>query len=475
VDNTWVVTDKQESGGKGSVVKLKVILTVAMIALSILGVLLLHNVGSSPSLIQSEGILVDFGSNQTVWTDANYEEVGTDPVELLAYASTSIGFTYEMSGGNIQRIVYDDGVHGEIVYENNAERTWGLWCIEKGGTDYVKMDSPEIDASDYKITTWAFMSESDTPTIALDATGMNIYGYSSPKSIITLSPVATETLCSIKGAVTSIVGTDLYSDYPAAVKQGHEDRTISIVGSYTDPSYESIMSLNPDMVICDGSQRSHVKMAESLRNSGVNALVIYECKDMSTILDNVFIVGSAIGSGMRATESMNTLSAAMTQIVNAVTEGSSDSVMVPLGRDAAPYVAGSDTYINDILEKLGDDNIFSDMPGWPQPVSEYIVERNPGCIIVLDADGYTPDEYDLFLSVLSEEWKDTDAYKNGNIYLLCEEMGNLAQRSAPRAFQLMEIVAMILHPDDFTGGSSLPKAIGNDYSSYLTITKDLGV
>ncbi len=476
MDNTWVVTDKQASEGKGSVVKLKVILTVAMIVLSVVGVLLLHNVGASPSLMQSEGILIDFGSNQTVWTDANYEDVGTDPAVLLLYSSTTLGFTYEMTtDGNIERIVYDDGVHGEITYENNAERTWGLWCIEKGSNEYTKMESFDIDASDYKITTWAYMTETSTPTLAVDATGTCIYGYSAPKSIVTLSPVATETLCSIKGAVTSIKGTDMYSDYPAAIKQGHEDRTISIVGSYTDPSYESIMSLDPDLVICDGSQRSHVKMAESLRNSGVNALVIYECTDMSTILDNVFIVGSAIGSTMRATEAMNTLSVAMTQIVSAVTGGDPDKVMVSLGRDAAPYVAGSNTYIDDIVESLGDDNVFSDMSGWPQPVSEYIVERNPEYILVIDADGYTPDEYDLFLSVLSEEWKDTDAYKNGNIYLLCEEMGNLAQRSAPRAFQLMEIVAMILHPDDFTGGSSLPKAIGNDYTDYLTITKDLGV
>ena len=133
--------------------------------------------------------------------------------------------------GNIYRVVYDDGVHGEITYENGPDRAWGLWCIEKDSVDYKKMESFDIDASDYKITTWAFMSADDTPTIALDATGVNIYGYTSPKSIITLSPVATETLCSIKGASTSIIGTDMYSDYPEAIKRGHEDRTISIVGS----------------------------------------------------------------------------------------------------------------------------------------------------------------------------------------------------------------------------------------------------
>ncbi len=475
MDNSWVDSDRQVADAKGSVVKLKVVLTAIMVVVSIVGVLLLHNVGASPSLFQSEGILVDFGNNKTVWTNANYDDVGTDPAVLLDYSAKSIGFTYEMDGtGNIYRVVYDDGVHGEITYENGPDRAWGLWCIEKDSVDYKKMESFDIDASDYKITTWAFMSADDTPTIALDATGVNIYGYTSPKSIITLSPVATETLCSIKGASTSIIGTDMYSDYPEAIKRGHEDRTISIVGSYTDPSYESIMSLDPDLVVCDGSQRSHVKMAESLRNSGVNAIVIYECTDMKTILDNVFILGSAIGSGMRATESMNTLSDAMTQIVDSITGGDSKKVMVSLGRNAAPYVAGDNTFIDDMLDSTGDVNVFSDMSGWPQPVSEYIVERNPEYIIVIDADGYTPSEYDSFLSVLSEEWKNTDAYINGNIYLLCEEMGNLAQRSAPRAFQMMEVVAMILHPDDFTGGSTLPKAIGNDYADYLTITKNLG-
>jgi hypothetical protein len=36
----------------------------------------------------------------------------------------------------------------------------------------------------------------------------------------------------------------------------------------------------------------------------------------------------------------------------------------------------------------------------------------------------------------------------------------------------MELIAMILHPDAFD--MDIPKFAGNDYGSYLTITKDLG-
>ncbi len=474
MDNSWVNEDRSDSNGKAGVVRFKVILTVAMVLLSVVGVILLHNVGTTSAMFQSEGILVDFGNNKTLWTDVNYDDVGKDPFVLLNYSATVNTFTYDLGAdGNLERIVYDDGVHGEITYENDATRTWGLWSISKDSREYTQLSDLNVDVSDYKIVTWAFMSEGEKPTIALDATGVSIYGYKTPSSVITLSPVATETLCTIKGGASRIIGTDIYSDYPEEIRKGHEDKTVAYVGSYTDPSYESIMSLKPDLVICDGSQRSHVKMAESLRNSNVNALVIYECKDMSTILDNVFIVGSATGSGMRATESMNTMSADMKSIAEAIAPGFGKSVMVSLGRDAAPFVAASDTYINDILLQTGDSNIFSDMSGWPQPVSEFIVERNPEYIIVIDAEGYGVDDYELFLSGLSDEWKNTDAYDNGNIYLLCEDMGSIAQRSSPRAFQLMEIIATILHPGDFVHGSTISKAIGDDYVNYIEITKNI--
>ena len=78
------------------------------------------------------------------------------------------------------------------------------------------------------------------------------------------------------------------------------------------------------------------------------------------------------------------------------------------------------------------------------------------------------------LSSLSDEWKNTDAYSNGKIYLFTEGLGEMAQRSGPRIAQLTEIVARIINPAAFDDGITVPFAIGNDYQNYLTYTKNLG-
>ena len=99
---------------------------------------------------------------------------------------------------------------------------------------------------------------------------------------------------------------------------------------------------------------------------------------------------------------------------------------------------------------------------------------NPSCIIILDYGEFTPEEYDLMMSSLSDEWKHTDAYTSGNIYLFTGGLGEMAQRSGPRIAQLMEITARAINPDAFTDGIVLPHAIGDDYQKYLTYTKNLG-
>jgi hypothetical protein len=50
----------------------------------------------------------------------------------------------------------------------------------------------------------------------------------------------------------------------------------------------------------------------------------------------------------------------------------------------------------------------------------------------------------------------------------------MAQRGGPRFAQLTEIFMRILIPDAFGDGITIPKAIGDDYESYLTFTSALG-
>ena len=234
------------------------------------------------------------------------------------------------------------------------------------------------------------------------------------------------------------------------------------------------MSLKPDVVICDGSQLSHREMASSLRSSSVCSVVIYNGEDFESIIKNVFIVGTAMGYELRALDVINEMQTAFDTLEAMTSTHNGYRTMVTLGSYPSPYVAGSSTYIDDIVGSMHGDNVFSYLTGWPQIVSEYIKNTDPDCIIILDEGRYTQDEYDLMLSTLSAQWKATKAYQNGRIYLLTGDVSDMAQRYGPRTIQLVELMARIINPDAFDDGIVVSKSIGSDYANYLSITKDLG-
>jgi len=138
--------------------------------------------------------------------------------------------------------------------------------------------------------------------------------------------------------------------------------------------------------------------------------------------------------------------------------------------------------MNDILYTVNSTNAVNDSAwpgntpknGWPNITASLVMGLNPSYIIILDVGTYTVDQYDEMLASLSDEWKQTDAYKNGNIYLFTEKLGEMAQRSGPRIAQLTELIARVTNSSAFDDGITVPKAVGDNYQDYLSYTKGLG-
>ena len=469
IDNSWTKIDRGPNDGMNRVTKMKVIITVLIIVIGTFTTIGLNGVGSNATMYRSQGILVDFGHYNTMWTDADLNS-NDDPVALLDIVKSSHvdrSFSYVFSEGVLTSISCDG--HD---YANGTNGKWDLWYVPVGEYEAKKSDSYSISISDYTIVMWAFLSEGETPSVAVDATATSIYGYAQPSRVVTLSPVCTETLNSI-GGIFKLVGTDSYSNYPDYVVEGHEKGTISIVGSYTDPSYEAIMNTGADMAFCDASTYNDVQMAGMLRASNVNSVVLYSGDNLETIEKNSFITGIAIGYEGGSVSFLERMEYAARSIQEQVAGSSGSSVMVALSNDPSPWISGSSTYVDDFITRLNGTNCYSDIVGWKNITAESITKNNPECIIIIDGGRYTADEYDVMIGLLSNEWKSTDAYTNGRIYLLCEELGEMAQRAGPRAVQLMEIMSMIIDPDAYPG-TEIPKCIGNDFRDYLNYSKGVG-
>ncbi len=455
--------------------KTKVILTVIVICIGGVLTILLNGVGSNATQYQSEGVVIDFGSYETVWTDISFTET-SDPVELLTIACDSnYGTAPVFTDGVLTSIKTSDK---EVT--NNSTHTWGLWYVEKGKFDFVKSDSYSIKASDYTVISWAYTETDAKPAIAVDATATSIYGYAQPHAMVTLSPVCTEIVGAMQ-ATSMLVGVDQSSNYPTKVAE-QKDKTIKVVGTYMAPSYEAIMNVAPDLVVCDASQYSHVTMAGTLRSSSINSVVVYDGTDLDTVINNIFIVGVAMKYEQRAQYVLSEIKIALDKIEALTSASTGQKTLVTLSAMASPFVAGTDTYMNDILYTVNSTNAVNDSAwpgntpknGWPNITASLVMGLNPSYIIILDVGTYTVDQYDEMLASLSDEWKQTDAYKNGNIYLFTEKLGEMAQRSGPRIAQLTELIARVTNSSAFDDGITVPHAVGDNYQDYLSYTKGLG-
>ena len=446
--------------------KLKTLLTVVLLLSGAGLTVVLVNNTQSAFAYQSTGIAIDFGNRDVQWVDADFKEYD-DPIKILEYACNAVGYELVIEDNKVTEI---NGI------PNDEEKTWNFWVVETEELNWTKLVDTDVDISEYSVSTWAFCGENEAPTVGVDQFGRSIYGYPQAKKIVTLSPSITEILGSLN-ATNAIVGADKYSNYPDAVAEGKKNGDIVEIGDYVNPSFELIMKSNPDLVLCDGSLYAHYELAERVRKTTVNSIVLYAGESIDTILDNVYIVGVVMGYEIRSADVIDLLGSAESEILDLIGMNQTDSksTLVSLSATKAPWVSGSNTYVDDILNRLQSENVFSSSYGWIQSNSELIAKANPDVAIIITDDYLaTESEYETMLNNMSAEWKQTDAYKNGQIYLLSGGLAEMAQLPGPRYAQLMEIITLILYQDVLFPDDPIPYYIGDNYRDFLTITEYLG-
>lgn len=443
---------------RGNSLKLAVSAVILIVGLA----LTVIAVGISSSTENPSGIIIDFGDYETVYTAS---DGALSPFEALESACDRHGLDIVSDGSVVTSI------DGRV---NTATESWSVFGVEKGSSSWTSLGMADsVTLSDYSVVCYGYLSEGAVPAPAVDRTGHIIYDYKVPERIVSLAPSCTESIC-YAGGTDLIVGTDQYSNYPTVIEERQDAGDIAIVGGFTNPSYEAILKQNPDLVICISSQNAHMQMADRLRAVGIDVLVLDGGESIESIMNNQFELGVVLGKQSEAAENISELQGQLDSIANIIDSYDfkwDKRVMVALSAAKSPWVSGSGTYVSDILSYVGVNNIYSGESGWVQVNAETIAKYNPEVILIFSTDyEATQSSYDSMVDSMSSEWKGTDAYKNGEIYLFTGDAADCASRASPRIVQLAELVGRAVQGAAFDDGIVLPKFIGDDYTEYLRIT-----
>ncbi|MDR1404986.1 MAG: helical backbone metal receptor [Candidatus Methanoplasma sp.] len=422
---------------------------------------------------ERQGVVIDFGYWETSWIPLSFYE-GEDAVSALEEACSVMGWDVIFNNGEVFSI------DGEVSLVGVK---WGFYVLDKGSWAYVE-DPGSRDISGESAICWARASGADSVIPGTDATGFMYYSYGTggrslssgaDLRVISLAPSVTETVAYVGGA-DLIVGTDIYSNYPEEVAAGRSEGKISVVGGYTDPNYEWIVRLAPDIVFCDGGTGEHVTIADRLRKSGIDCVVLYNATDVESLYDNMWITAAALGLSENANSVITAARSTFDVLRGVIGLQPVKRVFVSLSADPSPWTSGSDTFMSDMVSGLSGSNIFDTASSWFMVSKEQIHTKQPEVIIIIgDSKPYSEDSYMRLLDSLDPLWKETPAYRNGEVYVFSGKSADILSRPGPRLAEAAELIAKILHPGPFTVRDPMdvvPKYFGDDYSYYLKYQRE---
>ncbi len=192
-----------------------------------------------------------------------------------------------------------------------------------------------------------------------------------PQRIVSLLPSLTESVCAL-GGCDRLVGTDRYSNSPAAVK------TLPKLGGIEDANLERIVALKPDVVLAAPSAR----VIERLESLGVKVLVL-ESKTHADVQRSLIVLASMLGRPDAAGPVWDAIQQDVQQAAARVPPALRRH-RVYFEVDATPYAAGEASFIGQTLLRLGLANIVRAEDGpFPQLNPEFVVRAQPDIVMAV--------------------------------------------------------------------------------------------
>jgi iron complex transport system substrate-binding protein len=214
------------------------------------------------------------------------------------------------------------------------------------------------------------------PIVVRDDVHREITLAQSPQRIISLLPPLTETVCAL-GECARLVATDRYSNWPESVK------ALPKTGGLDDPLIEAIVRLHPDLVLLSSSQR----ITERLRELGIESFAL-DTQTYAHISHMITVIGTILDVPARAVALHRRIDDEVREIgEQAIARRRGPAPTVYFEVDPGPYAAGPQSFIGELLARLGARNIVeADLGPFPKLNPEYVVRRNPDVIFVSPAD-----------------------------------------------------------------------------------------
>ena len=179
---------------------------------------------------------------------------------------------------------------------------------------------------------------------------------------------------------------------------------------------------------------------DKLREMGIKLAFLNEQESFEGTFAAIDKVGKLVNREAEATDivvGMQNKIDDTVEAVEALGKTEKPKVYYMVGYGQQDFTAGGDTFIGEIINLAGGDNIAQNIQGWAIS-REQILESQPD-IIIIPNDTATLEELQQ-----TEFYKDLDAVKSGKVY---EINGDIISRQGPRIVDALVDIAKIINPE----------------------------
>ena len=268
---------------------------------------------------------------------------------------------------------------------------------------------------------FSFISAYASASIAIkDDRGSEVRLASPAQRVISMLPSLTEAVCAL-GKCSVLVGVDRFSNWPKSVD------ALPRLGGIADANIEGIVRLKPDLVLVEKSS----PLIARLQSLGISVMA-FDVQSMADVQRTLRQLDAVLGS----TESGVVWERIQLDIARAsrALSPSQKAARVYFEVNPAPFAAGKTSFIGELLDRLGMQNIATEKMGaYPKINPEFVVQSRPDLIMTTEA---SPKQL-----AQRPGWKSIPAIEANRVCFFSAAQSDVLVRPGPRMGEAAGLIA----------------------------------
>ena len=282
----------------------------------------------------------------------------------------------------------------------------------------------------------SFMFLGCTSNKSIEYNGQEINVPKNIERIVSTAPSNTEVLVEL-GLSDKIVAIDKYSSDVNGIKENIEKL------DFSTPDAEKIIKLNPDIIIASSHNKTETGQDpfKSIEEAGIPVVYIPSSNSIDGIYNDIKFISSIFSKDEKGNEIVSNMQKEIDSIKNVAKNiKNKKKVYFEIGSSPNLFSFGEGTFLNEMIEIIGAENILKDKKQWVSPTEESIIKLNPD--VILTNEGYIENATNNIKK--RNGWENISAIKNNSVYMI--DM-NSSSRPSQNIIKALKEMAKSVYPE----------------------------